>query len=419
PIMFELTQSADLTSWDGDTNDPRWKQFVADIGQALEQSDAEPASKQEIAPETAVPAPDATIENTFWSSISASDDPADYEAYLQRYPDGHFATLAQNRLANLKAAPAAAIASEPEPVHAPAAPQKVRESTAASPPPQETLSKKGGVPIVTILGGLIVAGIGAGAFVFMSGNAAVQADGEAAALADAFSDCDLCPQMKQLEAGTFLMGSPDDEPGRTGNESPRHEVTLSPFAIGIDEVTFAEWEACVEDGGCGDYTPPDRGFGKGDQPVIGVSWNDAQSYTRWLSGKTGRAYRIPSEAEWEYAARGGTETPYWWGNTFDPKIAPVNAPVAPSSLQENPFGLRAMLGNAREWVEDCYVNNYVDAPNDGSARQTVDCQRRVLRGGAWGRDADDHRVSNRARLDRTVRDKVFGFRVATSELPEN
>lgn len=421
PIMFELTQSADLTGWDGDTSDPNWKQFIADIRLALEQSDTD--AKAKTSTEPSAPAPDATIENTFWTSISASDDPADYEAYLRRYPDGHFAALANNRLANLNPHPSAnapsPVASEPA---APLAPPP-KPAAAQSPPPPEPTRKpeksKSGFPVIPVIFGLAVAGAAVGAFAFMSANRTGQAaetEGVAASQ-EIFSDCEICPQMKRLEGGTFMMGSPDDEEGRTGNESPRHEVTVPPFAIGIDEVTFDEWDACVEDGGCGGYAPPDRGYGKGGQPVIGVSWNDAQAYVSWLSTKTGRAYRIPSEAEWEYAARGGTETPYWWGVRFDPSIAPPDAPVAPASLPENPFGLRAMLGNAREWVADCYVNNYVDAPTDGSARQSGDCQRRVLRGGAWGRDADDHRVANRARLDRSVRDKVFGFRVATSDFP--
>ncbi|MEQ9316409.1 MAG: SUMF1/EgtB/PvdO family nonheme iron enzyme [Henriciella sp.] len=428
PIMFELTQSADLTSWDGDTSDPRWKQFVADIRLALEHSETEAATDSSAEP--SVPAPDATIENTFWTSITGSEDLADYEAYLRRYPDGHYAALANNRLTSLKsklpAEPPQQVVAKPAPMAAsePVAPPPKPAAVQTPPPPasaSKTEKSKSGFPVIPVIGALAVAGVAAGAFVFMSGNETSQRTetSGAAAAADVFSDCEICPQMKRLEGGTFLMGSPDDEDGRTGNESPRHEVSLQPFAIGIDEVTFDQWDACVEDAGCGGYTPPDRGYGRGAQPVIGVSWNDAQAYVSWLSRKTGRAYRIPSEAEWEYAARGGTATPYWWGARFDSSIAPTNAPVAPASLPENPFGLRAMLGNAREWVEDCYVNNYVDAPTDGSARQSGDCQRRVLRGGAWGRDADDHRVANRARLDRSVRDKVFGFRVATSDLSDD
>jgi formylglycine-generating enzyme required for sulfatase activity len=401
PIMFELTQTADLIGWDGDREEGRWKGFVADIRMAMERRPAAPEAAP-AAVATAASAPDATIENTFWTSIKDSDDAADFEAYLSRYPDGHFVDLARNRLAGqAKPAPQSAAPPAPRPK--------------SNPGPAPAKSNRA-LPYVLGAGALaLAAGV---AFVVLSYPAA-----EPVPVADpvedplgVFADCDTCPAMVPVPAGSFQMGSPPTEPGRTGNEDPLHEVTLPSFAIGQTEITFDEWDACIVGGGCNGYEPPDRGYGKGLQPVIGVSWEDANAYARWLSGKTGRAYRLPTEAEWEYAARGGTSTAYWWGDYFDAAIAPTNAPVPVNTLAENPFGLKGMLGNAREWVEDCYINNYTTAPTDGSAQRDGDCARRVLRGGAWGRDADDHRAANRARIDRTVRDKVFGFRVVTSDV---
>lgn len=410
PIMFELTQSADLIGWDGDHEDNRWKGFVADIRLALERAE----SKAEAAPaaiEPSAPPRDATIENTFWTSIADSDDAADYEAYLSRYPDGHFVDLARNRLAGLaKAAAPAAATQTPAPPDRPAAPKPEPAPPPAS-KPNRLIPAGIGLAVLALGGGI--------AAMVMSGPQPERPAGETPVEEDpmaAFSDCDTCPTMIPIPAGSFQMGSPATEAGRTGNEDPLHEVTLPSFAIGQTEITFDEWDACVAGGGCNDFEPSDRGYGKGLQPVIGVSWADANAYARWLSSKTGRTYRLPTEAEWEYAARGGTATAYWWGDYFDAAIAPSRAPVPVDTLVENPFGLKGMLGNAREWVEDCYINNYTSAPTDGTAQLAGDCARRVLRGGAWGRDPDDHRAANRARIDRNVRDKVFGFRVVTSDL---
>jgi len=409
PIMFELTQSADLIGWDGDHEDSRWKGFVADIRLALERQE----EKAEAAPAAIQPAAaprDATIENTFWTSIADSDDPADYEAYLSRYPDGHFVDLARNRLAGL------AKAASPAPAVQAAAPQSERPAPSTPQPASPAASKPNRLIPVGI--GLAVLALGGGvAAMVMSGPqlepAAIEEPVEDPMAP--FTDCDTCPAMIPLPAGTFQMGSPETEAGRTGNEDPLHEVTLPAFAIGQTEITFDEWDACLAGGGCNGFEPSDRGYGKGRQPVIGVSWADANAYVRWLSSKTGRTYRLPTEAEWEYAARAGTTTAYWWGDYFDAAIAPSRGPVPVDTLAENPFGLKGMLGNAREWVEDCYINNYTTAPVDGTAQRDGDCARRVLRGGAWGRDPDDHRAANRARIDRNVRDRVFGFRVVTSD----
>ena len=140
---------------------------------------------------------------------------------------------------------------------------------------------------------------------------------------DAFKDCPQCPEMIALGGGSFTMGSPDNEPGRNSNEGPQRQVSVPRFAIGKYEVTFAQWNACVAEGGCS-HRPEDQGWGRGDRPVINVSWDDAQAFVGWLSVKTGESYRLPSEAEWEYAARAGTVSPFHTGRRITPDQANFN-----------------------------------------------------------------------------------------------
>jgi formylglycine-generating enzyme required for sulfatase activity len=230
-----------------------------------------------------------------------------------------------------------------------------------------------------------------------------------------FRDCEGCPEMMRLDAGVFWMGARESDSGRRPWESPLHEVTLAPFAIGVHEVTFAEWDACVASGGCGRYEPPDRGWGRGQRPVMMVSWRDAQRYLRWLTERSGHAYRLPTEAEWEYAARGGSDTQFWYGDAFSPERTPSGGKVEVQDAAANGFGLRGVTGNVAEWVEDCYVNSYVSAPADGRAVTGGDCARRVLRGGSWRDGATGLRIANRSRIGQTVRDAGIGFRVARSD----
>ena len=199
--------------------------------------------------------------------------------------------------------------------------------------------------------------------------------------------------MVVVPEGSFLMGSPTDEAGRFDDEGPAHRVTIArPFAVGVYEVTFAEWDACVSGGGCGGRRPDDRGWGRGRRPVINVSWKDAKAYVEWLSRRTGEAYRLLSEAEWEYVARAGTRTRYWWGDKIGWKRACCSgcwdrwggrqtAPVG--SFSANAFGLHDVHGNVNEWVEDCWNESYRGAPRDGSAWTSGSCGLRVLRGGHW------------------------------------
>ena len=250
---------------------------------------------------------------------------------------------------------------------------------------------------------------------------------------DRFRDCPECPQMVVLPTGSYRMGSPSYEQGHFDWEGPVHEVTIgAPFAVGRYEVTFAEWDACARDGGCprGEGIAKDRGWGRGRRPVIYVSWDDAKRYVQWLSRKTGKAYRLPSESEWEYAARAGTQTAYSWGDEIGVNRAScrgcgsqwVGGSTAPvGSFGANAWDLHDMHGNVWEWVEDCWNDSYAGAPVDGSAWLTGNCDRRVLRGGSRYNYPSVLRAAYRLRRVTTdIRNNIygrFGFRVARTLAP--
>jgi formylglycine-generating enzyme required for sulfatase activity len=221
------------------------------------------------------------------------------------------------------------------------------------------------------------------------------------------------PEMVELRGGSFLMGSPE---GKAFSESPQHWVEVSGFAIGRYEVTFDEWDACVADGGCNGYRPSDRGWGRGQHPVINVSWEDAQAYVGWLSEKTGATYRLPSEAEWEYAARAGTTTPFWWGEQATPDMANFDRAVGRTTevgtYPPNPWGLHDVAGNVWEWVEDCWNESYRGAPVDDSPWLLGDCSRRVVRGGSWYYPPVYLRSAFRFRFEPDDRNLNLGFRVS-------
>ena len=252
---------------------------------------------------------------------------------------------------------------------------------------------------------------------------------------DSFKECDACPEMVVVQVGRFTMGSPVSEENRDDDEGPRHRVTFArQFGVGRFAVTFDEWNACVADGGCNGYRPSDQGWGRGRLPVINVSWNDAKTYVTWLSRKTGKTYRLLSEAEREYVTRAGTTTPFWWGSQSSTSLANYNGnysygngpkgefrqrtlPV--DSFSPNPWGLYQVHGNVWEWVEDCYNKNYDGAPSDGSAWTSGDCSLRVLRGGSWVNDPEHLRSANREGNTTVVdvRVNLYGFRVARTLAP--
>jgi len=249
----------------------------------------------------------------------------------------------------------------------------------------------------------------------------------------AFRDCDVCPEMVVVPPGSYRMGSPPSEQGRDSDEGPAHQVNIAySFAVGVHEVTFEEWDACVAGGGCNGHTPGDRGWGRGQRPVIDVSWEDAQSYLQWLSGKAGKSYRLLSESEWEYVARAGTTTPFHYGSTISTEQANYNGnytygsggkgvsrgkTVAAGSFPPNAFGLHDVHGNVWEWVQDCVNVNYQGAPDNGSAWESGDCSRRVLRGGSWDLEPWLLRSANRGGNAAGNRNYSIGFRVARTLTP--
>jgi formylglycine-generating enzyme required for sulfatase activity len=237
-----------------------------------------------------------------------------------------------------------------------------------------------------------------------------------------FKDCAAdCPEMVIIPVGSFAMGSPLAEPGHKPTEVPQHNVTIAkPFAVSKFVVTFGEWDACAAHDGCSQNVG-DHGWGRGRQPVINVSWNDAQHYAAWLSKIAGKTYRLLTEAEYEYAARAGTHTAYPWGDDIGNNNANCagcgsrwdTAQTAPvGSFAPNQFGLYEMVGNVWEWVEDCSHADYTHAPIDGSAWMTEgDCGQHRLRGGSWASFADEIRSANRGRSATAVRLSIISFRV--------
>ena len=240
-----------------------------------------------------------------------------------------------------------------------------------------------------------------------------------------FRDCaDDCPEMVVVPAGSFMMGSTPSEVGSHEDERPVREVSIdAPFAVGVFEVTFAEWQACVTAGGCRARLPDDGGWGRAERPVINVDWADAQAYVAWLSQKTGRDYRLLSEAEWEYVARAGTSTPFHTGDTISTDQANYDGstpygsgqtgqyrgqtmPVG--SFSRNEFGLYDVHGNVAEWVADCY--------EEASGTCTT---RRVVRGGSWASAPELVRSAYRGWCSLTLRNQSNGFRVARSLTPDS
>jgi len=406
---------------------------------------------------------DARYELIFWESIRDSDRPEDYEAYLKAFPEGRFAPLAKARAVYLRKAavksvsPGAPKIEEVEAVYEAVKTANLREGPSAKTRIVGSLNK-GDTVLVTgrvvdrnwyrietntglsgfVYGGLIrhspEGSVASEAAPKQPAGAKPRQDTKtvkavarrepAAPKAPAvqireFKDCPECPLMISLPGGRFVMG--DARGDRT--ESPAHAVSISKsFAIGKHEVTVGQWNACVLDGGCG-YSPQ-AAVTDPEAPVRDLSWGDARQYVKWLSAKTGKTYRLPTEAEWEYAARGGTKTRYWWGNKLVKGKANCkdcggdydrSAPAKVNSFGPNPFGLHETNGGVWEWVLDCWHKNYQGAPKDGSARGQDNCRERVLRGGSWRNDSSYIHSASRFKYDADVRYLTNGFRVVKAQ----
>jgi formylglycine-generating enzyme required for sulfatase activity len=329
-----------------------------------------------------------------WRSVEAIGTLAAFEDHLTRFPNCVFAGLARARIDELKKKLAVVV----RPV------QPATPSTAAPKP-------------------------AVGVFPEAQGAAPLTSERERALKPkDVFKECAKCPEMVVVPSGSFTMGSPAKEAQRESDEGPQHTVTIAkPFAVGRFAVTFEEWDACVADGECRGYKPADQGWGRDRRPVINVSWHDAKAYVEWLGKKTGKGYRLLTEAEWEYAARAGSATAYSWGDAIGKGNANCNGcgsqwdgkqTAQVGSFAANAFGLYDMHGNAWQWVEDCFYDSYTGSPSDGSAwGDDGYCRRRVLRGGSWSGNPNGLRAAFRG-ADFSVRGEYNnGFRLGRTLTP--
>ncbi len=341
----------------------------------------------------------AAQERADWESAARANSVQSYSGYLSKHPAGEHASEAQQRIDRLNASAAdeAAWSQAKAANRAPAYQQYLTSF------PQ-------------------------GAYVAQAIAAIEQLK---PAVGRNFSDCASCPTMVTLASGNANLGAGENEVGARPAEKPQRPVSFSDmFAIGVNEVTFAQWDACVAGGGC-TKRPSNNGWGGGNRPVINVSWDDAQKYASWLSTKTGKAYALPSEAQWEYAARAG-DTGSFTGGSAAALCAFANGAAVESGLKwanaactdpsadrtlpvgmlgANKFGLKDMIGNVAEWTMDCNTLNLRDAPTNGQADGRGSCNQRVVRGGSWFSGPSDLRFAARLMQRRGDSNDFTGFRV--------
>ncbi len=348
-----------------------------------------PAPPPALAP---VPPAQQSAAAEAWPLVRETRDPHNLEIFIQRFGDTFYGDLAKRRLTDVKAAAA-------EQQRTALLDQQKRDADASA-AKQTTVAEA----------------------------ARQRADAAAAPQPGrVFRDCADCPEMIVVPAGNFMMGSTAAEiadlmkmyPGfklSFNAEGPQRRVTIAkPFAVGKFEVTFAEWDACAAGSGCAaNKKPGDEGWGRGKRPVIDVSWEDAQQYTAWLTNKTGKSYRLLTEAEWEYAARGSTTTRYSFGNELSNAQANIDKgkTVDVGQYPANAFGLHDMHGNVWEWVQDCYKDTLVNTPTTGQSAPDVDSCFRVVRGGSWGIVPQLLRSANRSKESTVSRSLNLGLRVA-------
>ena len=341
----------------------------------------------------------AAAETRDWQQAAQTNSVESYQTYLTKHPGGKNAPEAQTRIDRLQATAADEAA------------WNAAKSANTTTSYQQYLSS------------------------FPQGAYAAQAiaamDNLRPAAGKTFKDCNECPEMVSLPSGTASLGAGDNEADARPHEKPQRPVTFADmFAIGVKEVTFQEYGACVRAGGC-TGSPNDNGWGQGNRPVINVSWGDAQKYVSWLSAKTGKPYALPTEAQWEYAARAGDsktliggspqalcafangasqESGFDWANKAC--TDPAGDRTLPAGmLSANKFGVKDMIGNVAEWTQDCNTLNLRDAPTDGSADSRGSCNQRVVRGGSWFSGPADLRYASRMMQRRGDSNDFTGFRV--------
>jgi formylglycine-generating enzyme required for sulfatase activity len=360
-------------------------------------------------------------EITFWNSIKDSNYPADYEAYLKAYPNGRFVTLAHARIDRLRATAASNPAASAAPAAPPVAPapqsSRAAPGTQAAPPaahPAAQASASTQAPARATPTPSTPAPA-PNATAAAAAPSLAQKTVARPPSAGEIRDCPTCPIMITVPAGSFAMGSNTDDP----SEKPVHHVSIgAPFAIGKYPVTVEQWNACVAANACQKLTPESNT--NKTAPARDLSWNDAQQYVKWLSKTTGKPYRLPTEAEWEYAVRGGTTTAYWWGEQMRKGTANCKdcgdpwhqeGPESVGSFAPNPLGLYDMNGGVWEWTADCWHNSYQGAPTDGRAWDSPGCDMRVIRGGSWREGGNYMLSATRFKYSAGVRQSQDGFRV--------
>jgi formylglycine-generating enzyme required for sulfatase activity len=382
--------------------------------------------------------PGSGSEEAVWESLQNSRDPAEFAAFLRLFPGSRYAIEAKRRrmaLVDAMGDGKAVAVAKPEPGHPPQAAASAAEPSPHGPASGPAVAAPGvvapevappGVVAMAQPNAMLDTAPAAPTAAPTSPRVMTPANGPLLAMpavpshggnsdAKRFQDCPTCPWMVRIPAGSFMMGQGSHD----AEAMPPHHVDIHVFAIGQTPVTVAEWNACLAAKAC-TFLPRMR-VSDDSTPVHNLSWDDVGQYVAWLSRTAGHPYRLPSEAEWEYAARGGTTTRYWWGDSVGMSLANctdcggVQNPYGPlpvDALSPNPFGLYDMLGGVAQWMADCWFPNYRGAPTNATPRDAKDCQKRVLRGGSFRLPHDEITVTYRGNYDAPVRYLTNGFRVA-------
>ena len=387
-------------------------------------------------------------EAASWQALGQAPTVGALAAFLRRYPTGRFADEAEARIRALEAAPTGS---------KPIAPPRQRDQSQQRNTPSSTMPAgrpRWAAPVAMAaiaLGGLLAWSPWSSPPAVDGGSAppalttpvepemreaGAPSSGQQSPPATVRA---IEPEMVRVPAGTFVMGSPPGEASRDPDEGPQQTITVAAFEIGKYEVTFDEWDACVAGGGCNGYRPNDEGWGRGRRPVINVSWDDAKSYVSWLSGRTGKQYRLPTEAEWEYAARAGTtgrfaneageaalcqvanhadmSTGFFWRNRLcNDGVGQKTAVVG--RYEANKFGVFDMHGNVSERIEDCYRDN-LSGQTAAAFHTTGSCSYRVTRGGSWQSVLPNLHSAARDYGPPAGRGRSVGFRLARTASPSD